>query len=368
VNNTEFPRTVEEITPEWLTNVLRESGAIREERVESFTIAGLDGGIAGDVNRLQLNYAASPSRGPSTVIAKFAHLNDQKRSGINRAGFYEREVRFYRQLGPVVGIPTPAAHSVEYDRDSGHFVLLLEDLSRFRSIREEDGCSPENARTAVQALAKMHARWWESDQLNEMNWLMGFRDAEIRNQMSNRYNKALGRFLEIGEGYLPAGYELVARKYGESLQSVVSEMGSSPATLTHGDFRLANLVFNDEPGASDPLYAFDWQTASRGKAAVDVAYFFGRSLATDSRRLHESQLLADYHDSLVDHGVANYSFDEFNIDVRISAFRLMHIATATVVNLGQHLLETEEGLHHVKTLCGRLQMLIDWNCDEVIPK
>jgi hypothetical protein len=32
----DFPRTIDEITPEWLTRVLRESGAIDGTNVESF--------------------------------------------------------------------------------------------------------------------------------------------------------------------------------------------------------------------------------------------------------------------------------------------------------------------------------------------
>ena len=42
----DFPRTVDEITPEWLTRVLRESGAIREAAVQSFetTDIGFDTG------------------------------------------------------------------------------------------------------------------------------------------------------------------------------------------------------------------------------------------------------------------------------------------------------------------------------------
>jgi|GEM_PF-1682691 hypothetical protein len=40
----DFPRTIDEITPEWLTQVLRESGAIRDAGVESFESTQLQGG------------------------------------------------------------------------------------------------------------------------------------------------------------------------------------------------------------------------------------------------------------------------------------------------------------------------------------
>ena len=35
----QFPRTTDEITAEWLTAALRESGAIRQARVEWYSIA-----------------------------------------------------------------------------------------------------------------------------------------------------------------------------------------------------------------------------------------------------------------------------------------------------------------------------------------
>ena len=52
----DFPRTADEITPEWLTQVLRESGTIRNASVESFEVSGLAGGLVGNVNRVLLEY------------------------------------------------------------------------------------------------------------------------------------------------------------------------------------------------------------------------------------------------------------------------------------------------------------------------
>ena len=248
-----FPRTVDEITPAWLTRVLRDSGAIRDAKVESFSATGLVGGVAGDVNRLELAYAGPANQGPATVIAKLAVLDDDRRSRINGTGAYEREARLYRELSSEVGMPTPSANCVEFDRKSGHFVLLLEDLGRFRSIDQWGDCSFEDGSSALQALAKMHAKWWENDRLYALGWLTDFTDVRRLDQVSDDYADILERFLEICDGYLPAGYEAVARKYGESVREVVGHWGKSPVTFLHGDFRLANLCLNDEPGAPDAV-------------------------------------------------------------------------------------------------------------------
>ena len=53
----DFPRTVGEITPEWLTQVLRESGAIGDASVRSRTVKtiGDDQGMTADVVRIGLS-------------------------------------------------------------------------------------------------------------------------------------------------------------------------------------------------------------------------------------------------------------------------------------------------------------------------
>jgi len=364
----DFPRTVDEITPEWLTKVLRESGAIGDARIKSFSSVGLDGGVVGEVHRLHLEYTDSSGRGPSTAIAKIATADVEKRLLIGGRGFYEREVQFYQHLNSGVGVPTSSVYFSEYDSGTAYFMLLLEDLGQYRAVDQKNDCSFEDTSSALQTLSVLHSKWWKNDRLAELGWLFDFTDAERVEQMAEGYSKALERFLEIGNDFLPAGYEPVARKYGESIRTVIADYAKNPVTLLHGDFRLGNLLFNDEVGATDRVYAFDWQLASKGMGAVDVAYFIGWSLSAESRREHEGRLLADYHDSLIDRGVRDYSYDRFSNDVRLGAFRLVQIATGSIVNLGQHLLDTDDGIRLIKTLCNRLQIVVDWNCEEVIPR
>jgi len=347
--------------------VLRESGAIDGAEIKSFSAAGLDGGLAGEVNRLELVYSGDGNLNPATVVAKLAHSDDEKRAFSSSQGLYEREVRFYQNLNSNVGIPAPTAYSAEHDSDSGYFILLLEDIGRYRAIDQNQDYSLADGKSAVQTLAKLRSLWWESEYLDEFDWLIDYRDSKVLSISSKTYNDSLERFLEIGGSSLSSGYESVARKYGESVNKVSGHFGKSPATLVHGDFRLANLMFDDRPDSADPVYAFDWQLATRGKGANDLGYFLGFSFSNKSRQHFEQQLLAEYHESILDLGVANYSFEEFSVDVRIGAFRLMYVLTLGIVNAGQHLKETDEGAQFLKSLCNRLQILVDWNCDEVIP-
>ena len=54
----DFPRTVNEITPGWLTRVLRDSGAIKQARVESIDASpmGEERGATAELHLLNVGY------------------------------------------------------------------------------------------------------------------------------------------------------------------------------------------------------------------------------------------------------------------------------------------------------------------------
>jgi hypothetical protein len=68
----DFPRTVEEITPEWLTRVLRESGAIEGARVESIDASSLgeDSGVTAAIHLLNVGYDFIEENAPQKIVAK----------------------------------------------------------------------------------------------------------------------------------------------------------------------------------------------------------------------------------------------------------------------------------------------------------
>ncbi len=194
---TDFPRTVDEITVEWLTGALRASGAIGEARVESFEISEIDGGFIGGVNRIELTYDRQEAGAPGTIIAKFAIEDDEMRRPIDDAGLYEREVRFYRELSSASGVATPEMYFAEYDGATGHFMLLLEDLSHLRAVDQFDGCNTRDAGAALKFLAAMHSGWWESTRLAEYGWLYDPGDARLSRKAQEDYSGRLDAFIEI---------------------------------------------------------------------------------------------------------------------------------------------------------------------------
>jgi aminoglycoside phosphotransferase (APT) family kinase protein len=70
-----------------------------------------------------------------------------------------------------------------------------------------------------------------------------------------------------------------------------------PISVTHGDYRLDNLLFGTAAGGP-PVTAVDWQTPGHGSPIADVSYFCGAGLLPEDRRAHEHDLLTVYIDAL----------------------------------------------------------------------
>ena len=138
---------------------------------------------------------------------------------------------------------TPSICIVEYDRESGYFVILLEDLGHLREVSQSADCSITDGSAAVQSLARMHAKWWDSELLLTTKSFTEISNIERLDSMADAYVQGIDQFLEIASDYLPSGYESLARQYGQSMVKVTQEDWKGTVTLCHGDFRLGNLFF-----------------------------------------------------------------------------------------------------------------------------
>jgi aminoglycoside phosphotransferase (APT) family kinase protein len=137
-------------------------------------------------------------------------------------------------------------------------------------------------------------------------------------------------------GFLERYADALAPEHRDLCQLFVAHIGdwlalrAGPNTVSHGDFRLDNLLF--QPAGARPVVV-DWQTAAWGAPASDVAYFVGGCLSVEDRRVHEQDLLVRYHEALRHRGVDSYSLGDLKGDVRRNTFAgvLMAIVASMVV-------------------------------------
>jgi hypothetical protein len=266
--------------------------------------------------------------GPVSVVGKFASADDQSRGTGLALRAYEIEVRFYREVAARVDSRLPSVYLAEVEPETGWFTLLMEDIAGATQGDQIAACGPDVAAAVLQEMAGLHAPCWDLPELERLEWL-NRQTAESDAFLVALVSSLLPGFLERYAETLAPEYQAVCRTFVEHLPAYLQLRGG-PRTVSHGDFRLDNLLF--QPGTPRPVVV-DWQTAAWAGASIDVAYFIGGCLSAEVRRAHEPELLAQYHDALRQRGVRDYSLAQLRADARRDTFAglLMAIVASMVV-------------------------------------
>lgn len=288
-----FPHQPEDITADWLSTVL--GGSVASFALEQI---GVGVGLLGRLYRITLTGDGVPA----SVVAKFPTLDEGARANVTTPlGFYSNEVSFYNEGAALTPIGTPIAYAAEFDEPTGDFVLVLEDVADRRCEDQTVGCSIASAEIAIDALAKVHARWWNSD-FAELPWIKSYVAPPYPQIIAATFAQSWPVALEVVGDRLPAPLRTFGDRFPDLVPWFLEEASQPPLTLCHGDYRLDNLFFatND---AQPPVTALDWQICFRGNPGYDLGYFISQSLAAETRRTVEADLIDRYARDVVAAGV-----------------------------------------------------------------
>jgi Phosphotransferase enzyme family len=288
--------TPEELTDSWLSSVLH-----TEVKVGGTSRIG--DGLVGMNVRLELESDGSV---PSSLIAKLPSPDPTSRATGIALRNYEREVGFYLEIAPTVDIRVARCYHAEWHAATGDFVVLMEDLAPAQQGDQIVGCDIDQARTAVLELAKLHGPRWGDVGLNDIEWL-NRRTAGESQQLAMLWAMFLPGFMSVFGGYLSTEAAAMIQRFGGQIADWV-DGHDSPNTVTHGDYRLDNLMFAGPDGGA-PIAAVDWQTPGHGLGIIDVSYFLGAGVLPPERRVIERDLVDEYGQALADYGVAVDSDD-----------------------------------------------------------
>lgn len=286
--------TPDQLTPQWLSTVL-------DIEVSDVTSERIGDGLVGLNLRLSLGHSAGDSF-PESVVVKLPSLDATSRATGVALRNYEREVKFYDVIADTVDIRMPACHHSWWDDATGDFVLVLEDMAPARPGDQIVGCSVEHACDAVRALADLHGPRWDDPTLHEHEFLTRRVDDRAGAELAGLWEMMLPGFLATYESSLGADEVALTRAFGDRLAAWVDGR-SGPWSVTHGDYRLDNLLFAT-PAGGPPVTAVDWQTPGHGVPIVDLSYFCGAGLLPGERRAHEFDLVEAYTQRLATHGVS----------------------------------------------------------------
>jgi hypothetical protein len=351
-------RDPEELSADWLTAVLRESGAATDgATVTGFETTAIGTGQMSESHRVALEWDDGTPAGPASVVVKVAAGDQTSRSTGIGLGIYEREIRFYRDVAPRVGGPVAACHHAAFDPSEGWFTLVLEDAAPAVQGDQIAGCTVEEARLALRELARLHAPVWNDAGLGTAGWL---NQPSVVDQAL--VTQLVGGFMERYEERLEPEHRAVVERFVPRLDDYLADR-PEPFSIVHGDYRLDNLLFG-EPGSPKPLTVVDWQTVSWGPPLLDASYFLGAGLASGDRSAHEEALVREYHGCLLDLGVADLGWDACWEEYRRRAFHgvLMAVVASMLV------VRTERGDDMFMTSLARhAQQVLDLEAESLLP-
>src|SRR5262249_22141948 len=264
-------------------------------------------------------------------------------------------------------VPVPRLYYGAADDASRQVVLLLEEV---RSVSAGDvlsGCTPGQEAQVLHALAPMHGQWWGQDLVGQFRWLPPWAGDPVARQA--RYNAQLGPFLRRFAGQLVPGVHDLLTRLQQDYHRVLYRLAQAPTTLIHADLHLDNILFS-LPGHPSALIVLDWQTVSRGPAAVDLAVLLATSLSVEQRRANARDLVAAYHALLVAHGAAGYPLEDLRMHWRLA---LLWLLAGTVGWLSstevEHLRGRERALLEAALGDGRLiSLLLDEDVLSLLPR
>ena len=298
------PRVIDEVT----TRVAQRSAARRPCRAETvdrqtpFAIEQIaqDTGFSSLLYRLHLT--GDPGV-PSTVIVKLP-AQSEARWAMDMLGGYRRELAFYRYVAGRAPINTPHVYAAGMVEDSADFVLVLEDLRDWDNADHLAGLSMHRARLCIEQLAGMHAWSVTAADAKALEAFPSLDTPIAREILHPAFELGWRVYRDRSTVAVPAAVARYAERFVELAPKALAALTVRPMLL-HGDIRADNMFFD-----GDLLKIVDFQFASRGAGAADVAYLISQGLPTEVRRGHDEQLVREYLARLADNGVIDYSFDE----------------------------------------------------------
>ena len=300
-----IPGSINEVNAEWLA----EATGLKIKTAE-IGIIGVGVGVASAVYRAKI----TGENCPASVIVKMPALDEAAVFTSSILRMYIREVRFFKSLAKECPVITPKSLYGEINEETSQFAMVLEDLAGHRIIDQTLGIGIEDARRAVDALAKIHAKWWgKADGLAADGTTIAFSDpiypAILPIVFAEGWEK-VKKELDLSESMLKIG-----EKFAPEIGNLMSSLMAGPTTLAHGDFRADNMMFTKD----NDFILYDFQLIGTGSGAYDLAYFVTQSLTAQDASKYEGELFERWLEGLRSNGVTDIDRDRLWLQYRGTA-------------------------------------------------
>jgi hypothetical protein len=364
----------ENVTPDWLTAVLRDAGHLPRGAV-SYVKSSDSSAFNSSTVFLTVEYSdnAPPDAPKNLVLKRNADSAWSREAGVYEAQFYDR----VRQLPK----PCPAivpCYASFYDATTQDSYILLEALppSYAPPVTRDNLISlssnvpfPHQIQNVVEALAALHAYWWEHplSQTREIEVGYWLRDADQFAKYYERRHNAWNALLEAEKDWLPASVATLYKQFFAKLP-IFWERYLKPRyeaktnlTLMHGDAYFSNFMCLKGYGRDNNAYLLDWQTYSFDIGASDLVNLLATFWTREQRRTNnrEQTALRWYHTTLQTRVMPYYSWEDLQDDYRAGLIYWLLMPVQDRAN-GSH-----KNYWWPKMQC-LIAAFEDWNCEHFL--
>lgn len=315
---------IDQVTPEWLTAVLRRSGALSGGTVDAFDVdAGRGNWSTSGALRLRYSADAAGER-PPRLFLKLVNtdLGDGEFFGPSEVDYYTRDYL------DVPDAPLLRCYDGLYSPSQRRYHLLLEDISPTHTTACERTPSLEYGLALADAFAVLHARWWGADRLAEAG--APIHDAAHIRRFVAIAEPGAGHIIRELPGELsPHWPGMIHDLFARHPQAMIARgRDLNGFTLMHGDAGCYNIMVPRDGWR--PLYLidrqpFDW-SLSTWLGAYDLAYAIALDWDIEARRRWERPILRHYHEALIRRGIQDYGWEQLWDDYRLCVAMGVYIA------------------------------------------
>ncbi len=318
---------IDEITPTWLTDILREGGYLTRGTVLEMQTRAQTSNWASNAT-LRLRYSADAlGEKPTKLFIKLCN------PGLGTFG--DSEIVYYTLVAPELDDPPlPHCYHSAYDKEQGNYHLVLQDVSETHA----PDITPtwELAVSTITALAQLHAGWWNHPKLSSVGEFPTRKKIE---KYVAHADKGLTLMLEEVGAKLPKEWLNLIDKIFKTHREKMIERARDTKTWTfiHGDLNPGNIL--SPIGTVDKIYLIDHQPFDSSLTiwlgVSDLSYMMVHWWETDMRRAWEQPLLENYHQHLLRLGVRDYSFNQLWTDYRLCAMQSLYVPASWCVHPAQ---------------------------------
>jgi len=304
----------DQITPEWLTDTLRNGGYLPYFRVLDVRLLETRTSATATLYTLRIQYSdvSIARKMPASMVLKVYH------AGYRHA---DKEVTFYSAILPALresysntDLFIVEGYDAYYDVGEDRSHILIEGMpTGFKKHFEPVPPTKRHMTQLADALAKIHAYWWEDERLGDT---IGIKMTE------EKIDKMLDKQRANYETFLSDGSIVLQPRQREILEMVVGRMPSKrkqrlidgdALTVIHNDLKPDNLLYSH-----NACRILDWKQWRLGLAIEDLAYMMPFHWEARKRKFEEPRMLKRYWGELNRLGVKGYSYDAMMLDYRVS--------------------------------------------------